>query len=71
MFLSYRLGKQQEIFFTELKMENILKALKTFIEWLQNGLYDFSSFSVFLKENLSDCHQTLLYEISDKAIRLG
>ncbi len=59
------------LFLAEIKMENILKALKTFIAWFKNGLCDFSSFSVVLKENLSDSHQNILYKISDEAISLG
>ncbi len=60
------------MFLAELKMENIFKALKTFIEWFKDGLYDFSSFSVVLKENLSDSHQKILSNItSDEAISLG
>ena len=68
---TYRLNKLQVMFLTELQMKSILKALKTFISWFQIGLYDFSSFSIVLKENLSESHQNLLYTISDEAIVRG
>ena len=52
----YRLNQLQLKFLEELRMIEIMKALKTFVIWLQEGMYDFSSFPVTLKEDLNDCH---------------
>ena len=48
-----------------------MKALKTFVSWLQIGLYDFSSFSVVFKEDLSENHQKCLADIADEAHSKG
>ena len=52
----YRLNELQLKFLEELRMIEIMKALKTFVIWLQEGMYDFSSLPVTLKEDLCDCH---------------
>ena len=67
----FRLNQLQIKFLSELRMQNIMKALKTFVSWLQSGLYDFSSFSVVLKEDLSDHHLNCLIEIKNEAIDKG
>ena len=48
-----------------------MEALKTFVSWLQSGLYDFSSFSVVLKKELSDDHVKLLCKLKNEAISKG
>ena len=37
-------------------MIEIMKALQTFVIWLKEGMYNFSSLPVTLKEDLCDCH---------------
>ena len=67
----YRLNQFQIVFICEIKMGSIMKALKTFVSWLQSGLYDFSSFSVVLKEELSEDHVKLLRKLKNEAISKG
>ena len=52
----HRLNQLQLKFLEELHMIEIMKALKTFVIWLQEGMYNFSSLPVTLKEDLCDCH---------------
>ena len=52
----YRLNQLQLKFLEELRMIEIMKALQTFVIWLKEGMYNFSSLPVTLKEDLCDCH---------------
>ncbi len=67
----YRLNLFQKVFICGMKMGSIMEALKTFVSWLQSGLYDFSSFSVVLKEELSEDHVKLLHKLKNEAISKG
>ena len=70
-YIFYRLNQFQIVFICEMKMGSIMEALKTFVSWLQSGLYDFSSFSVVLKEELSEDHVKLLHKLKNEAISKG
>ena len=52
-------------------MIEIMKALQTFIIWLQEGMYDFSSLPVTLKEDLYDCHIQELEQATEVAVSDG
>ena len=67
----YRLNQLQLKFLEELRMIEIMKALQTFVIWLQEGLYDFSSLPVRLKEDLHDCHIQKLKQATEVAVSEG
>ena len=67
----YRLNQLQLKFLEELSMIEIMKALQTFVIWLQEGMYDFSSLPVTLKEELSDYHKHELKQVTEAAISEG
>ena len=52
-------------------MIEIMKALQTFVIWLQEGMYDFSSLPVTLKNDLCDCHIQELKQATEVAISEG
>ena len=67
----YRLNQLQLKFLEELHMIEIMKALQTFVIWLQEGMYDFSSLPVTLKEDLHDCHIQELNQVTAVAVSEG
>ena len=67
----YRLNQLQLKFLEELRMIEIMKALQTFVIWLQEGMYDFSSLPVTLKEDLHDCHIQELNQATAVAVSEG
>ena len=67
----YRLNQLQLKFLEELRMIEIMKALQTFVIWLQEGMYDFSSLPVTLKEDLSDSHIQKLNQATAVAVSEG
>ena len=67
----YRLNQLQLKFLEELRMIEIMKALQTFVIWLQEGMYDFSSLPVTLKNNLCDCHIQELKQATEVAVSEG
>ena len=48
-----------------------MKALQTFVIWLQEGMYDFSSLPVTLKNDLRDCHIQELKQATEVAVSEG
>ena len=52
-------------------MIEIMKALQTFVIWLQEGMYDFSSLPVTLKEDLCDCHIQKMKQATAMAVSEG
>ena len=67
----YRLNQLQLKFLEELRMIELMKALQTFVIWLQEGMYDFSSLPVTLKEDLCDCHIQELNQATAVAVSEG
>ena len=67
----YRLNQLQLKFLEELRMIEIMKALQTFVIWLQEGMYNFSSLPVTLKEDLYDCHIQELEQATEVAVSDG
>ena len=67
----YRLNQLQLKFLEELRMIEIMKALQTFVIWLQEGMYDFSSLPLTLKEDLCDCHIQELKQATEVAVSEG
>ena len=67
----YRLNPLQLKFLEELRMIEIMKALQTFVIWLQEGMYDFSSLPVTLKEDLRDCHIQELKQYTEMTVSEG
>ena len=67
----YRLNQLQVKFLEELRMIEIMKALQTFVIWLQEGMYDFSSLPVTLKEDLRDSHIQKLNQATVVAVSEG
>ena len=48
-------------------MKDIMKALHVFVMWLQEGVYDFSSFPLVVKDDLDEKHLEALKKIHDQA----
>ena len=48
-----------------------MKALNTFVMWLQDGMYDFSSFPLVLKDDLGTEHEEMLKKIREEANAKG
>ena len=71
LLIMTRLNQLQLKFLEELRMIEIMKALQTFVIWLQEGMYDFSSLSVTLKEDLRDCHIQKLKQATAVAVSEG
>ena len=47
-----RLDLSQSTYLEALTMKNVVKALCTFVEWLKNGMYQYSSFPFTVKEDV-------------------
>ena len=52
-------------------MEDIMKALRTFVMWLQEGMYDFSSFPLTLKDDVGIEQLQVLKKLHDEATTRG
>ena len=59
------------MFLQDMFMKDIMKALHVFVGWLEDGMYDFSSFPLVLKKDLDRVHEQTFSKIQTEAIARG